>query len=107
MQESIIKNIKSATGTEVDRNTIIPVCAKWVLTDSHLIRWLMSHSQGEKKPPEIIKAAVKALERYKIPLPSGQDQTQEQAINECDPKLLLKQLEEASGMFYIKKRLVF
>ena len=106
LKEQLFQSIKSSTGTEVSRDIIIPVCGEWFLKDWELIGWLMSHTEKDEKPPNIIKKAKKALEKYQLQLPSGQNQTMKQAIKEHDPKILLRQLEEASGMSSMKSRFV-
>ena len=106
LKEELFQSIKTCTGTKINRDTIIPICGKWILKDRKLIGWLMSHQEKDEKPPHIIEAARKALERYELQLPSGQDQTVEQAIKKHDPKMLLEQLEEASGMSSMKSRFV-
>ena len=107
LKEKLFQSIKSCIGTEISRETVIPICGKWFLNDRKLIGWLLSHTEKDEKPPDIVKATKKALKRYRLQLPSGQDQTMKQAIRKHDPEMLVKQLEEASGMSSIKSRFVY
>ena len=98
------KSIKSATGTEIYKDLIVPVSSKWSLSDTNLTDWLRNHSNCDKKPCEIVKAAVKALEKRHKLLPVGQDETVEGVITKMDPKALLEMLESASGIPNMKAR---
>ena len=104
IKAEVIQSIKSATGSKVSEDIILPICGKWLLHDSKLMSWLAKHSQRDDKPREIRKAAKKALKQYKIELPSGENETKEQMWENIDPKALLKKLEDASGMSNMKMR---
>lgn len=106
LKEKLFQSIKSCTSTEVNRERIIPICGKWVLNDQKLIAWLIVHTEKDEKPPDIVREIKKALKRYKLQLPSGQDQTMKEAIKKHDPKMLVKLLEDASGMSSMKSRFV-
>ena len=106
LKEKLFQSIRSCTSTQVSREAIIPICGKWFLKDRKLIEWLMSHTEKDEKPPDIVRATKKALKRYNLQLPSGQDQTMEVAIKNHEPKMIIKQLEDASGMSSMKLRFV-
>ena len=103
--QKTLQSIRDATGVSVPQKVVVPLCGKWALKDSKLTRQLMSSSESDEKPPNLFKDAVKALERYRVPIPAGQGQSQEEAVgSRFSPKELVKKLEQASGISSMKAR---
>ena len=102
--ESLVTSIEKATDTVVGDSLIVPVSAKWSLSDIKLTDWLRSNLDCVRKPRDIVEKAVKVLEeRQKIP-PVGQDETVEGVIKKMDPRALLEMIESSCGMSIMKAR---
>ena len=102
----LITSIESATDTLVDKSLVVPVSAKWSLSDIKLTDWLRSNLDCDRKPREIVEKAVKVLEERQKISPVGQYETVEDVISKMDPGALLETIESSSGMSIMKARWV-
>lgn len=105
LQDQIVESIRDATDSVVTSDTIVPFCGEWALVSSQIMSHLIGSSQQQSEMKGLIKKAATYLVKYPhLSLPGGQGETLFRAISKYPPKILVQELEKASGMHDLKKR---
>ena len=97
----MMRSIKEATSIDISEDCIIPLCSEWALSSSKLAGALISDPVDEKE--ERLQDALTDLEKYPHmdSLPRGQG---ENLIE--NPSKVVEYLEQASGIYALKKRYI-
>ena len=84
---------------------IVPICGEWASVSSQMMSYLMSDSQKHPEMKHLIEKAATCLMKYpNLSLPGGQGQSHLDSLIKYLPKILVGELEMASGMSELKKR---